>query len=165
MCEACDSLKRCSFLGLQLSVCSMLVNLSQPNTIDERAINRGAKLSIYQIHENLTLALNSAQAIGCNIINIGADDLHAGKPHLLTGLLWQIIKVCAVANDAVELVNNTRRSLFSCIVSSSVFFRWRARNICRTVSLCGVVFLGRYRAGDVSCLLLVEVIHLAVAVV
>jgi len=76
--------------------CSMLVNLSQPNTIDERAINRGAKLSIYQIHENLTLALNSAQAIGCNIIYIGADDLHAGKPHLLTGLLWQIIKVSFV---------------------------------------------------------------------
>ena len=71
----------------------MLVNLAQPDTIDERAINKGNKLSIYQIHENLTLALNSAQAIGCNIINIGADDLHAGKPHLLTGLLWQIIKV------------------------------------------------------------------------
>ena len=69
-----------------------LVNKSQENTIDERAINKG-KLSIYQIHENLTLALNSAQAIGCNVVNIGPEDLHAGKPHLVLGLLWQIIRV------------------------------------------------------------------------
>jgi len=80
----------------------MLVNLAQPNTIDERTINRGAKLSIYQIHENLTLALNSAQAIGCNIINIGADDLHAGKPHLVTGLLWQIIKIGLLSDITIH---------------------------------------------------------------
>jgi len=72
--------------------CSKLVNRSQPGTIDERALNRG-KLNIYQIHENLTLALNSAQAIGCNIVNIGPEDLQTGKPHLVLGLLWQIIRV------------------------------------------------------------------------
>ena len=27
------------------------------------------------MHENLTLVLNSAMAIGCNIVNIGAEDL------------------------------------------------------------------------------------------
>jgi len=69
-----------------------MVNRSQPNTIDERALNRG-KLNIFQIHENLTLALNSAQAIGCNIVNIGPEDLHTGRPHLVLGLLWQIIRV------------------------------------------------------------------------
>ena len=76
-----------------VAVCSLLINLSQPDTVDERAINRGAKLSIYQMHENLTLALNSAQAIGCNIVNIGPEDLHAGKEHLVLGLMWQIIRV------------------------------------------------------------------------
>jgi len=76
-----------------LTLISKLVNLSQPGTIDEQTINRAAKLSIYQCHENLTLALISAQAIGCNIVNIGAEDLHAGKPHLVLGLLWQIIRV------------------------------------------------------------------------
>lgn len=75
-----------------------LVNLSQPGTIDENTINKGAKLSIYQIHENLTLALNSAQAIGCNIVNIGPEDLHAGKPHLVLGLLWQIIRYGLLSN-------------------------------------------------------------------
>jgi plastin-3 len=41
----------------------------------------------------LTLALNSSQAIGCNIINIDAHDLSKGKPHLVLGLLWQIIRI------------------------------------------------------------------------
>jgi hypothetical protein len=47
------------------------------------------------MRENQTLALNSAQAIGCNIVNIDADDLVKGKQHLVLGLLWQIIRVCS----------------------------------------------------------------------
>lgn len=39
------------------------------------------------------MALNSSQAIGCNVINIDAHDLAKGKPHLVLGLLWQIIRV------------------------------------------------------------------------
>ena len=70
---------------------SKLINSSIPGTIDERAINR--KLNTYTIHENQTLALNSASAIGCNIINIGAEDLVEGKPHLVLGLLWQVIRI------------------------------------------------------------------------
>jgi len=73
-----------------------MINLSAPDTVDERAINKpksGKSLSIYKIHENMTLALNSAQAIGCNIVNIGAEDLEQGKPHLVLGVLWQIIRV------------------------------------------------------------------------
>lgn len=75
------------------------MNRSQPGTIDERALNRG-KLNIYQVHENLTLALNSAQAIGCNIVNIGPEDLQAGKPHLVLGLLWQIIRVSKMLQES-----------------------------------------------------------------
>jgi len=70
-----------------------LINVSVPNTVDERAMNKGAKLTVFQVHENLTLALNSATAIGCYIVNIGADDLRDGKPHLVLGLLWQIIRI------------------------------------------------------------------------
>jgi len=93
-----------------------MVNRSQPGTIDERALNRG-KLNIYQIHENLTLALNSAQAIGCNIVNIGPDDLHTGKPHLVLGLLWQIIRVR----------NNSRVPFAShCSLSCSQIVQWFA---------------------------------------
>ncbi|XP_028399055.1 plastin-2-like isoform X2 [Dendronephthya gigantea] len=69
-----------------------LINWAVANTIDERVMNT-KKLTVYTIHENQTLVLNSALAIGCNIINIGAEDLIDGKPHLVLGLLWQIIRI------------------------------------------------------------------------
>lgn len=69
-----------------------IINHSCPDTIDERAINK-KNLTLYTKHENLTLALNSAQSIGCNIVNIDGNDLMVGKPHLVLGLLWQIIRV------------------------------------------------------------------------
>ena len=69
-----------------------LINWAVPGTVDERAINK-KKLNVYNIHENQTLVLNSAMAIGCNIVNIGAQDLIEGKPHLVLGLLWQVIRV------------------------------------------------------------------------
>ncbi|XP_064086378.1 plastin-2-like isoform X1 [Macrobrachium nipponense] len=69
-----------------------VINHSCPDTIDERAINV-RNLTLYTKHENLTLALNSAQAIGCNVVNIDAHDLAKGKPHLVLGLLWQIIRI------------------------------------------------------------------------
>jgi plastin-3 len=71
---------------------SKVINHSCPDTIDERAINK-KNLTLYTKHENLTLALVSSQAIGCNIVNIDAHDLAKGKPHLVLGLLWQIIRV------------------------------------------------------------------------
>jgi len=39
------------------------------------------------------LALNSASSIGCSIINIGAQDIAEGKPHLILGLIWQVIRI------------------------------------------------------------------------
>nr|VZI26652.1 unnamed protein product [Spirometra erinaceieuropaei] len=70
-----------------------IINCSAPNTIDLRALHRGSKLTRYQIMENITLALNSARAIGCNVVNIDAADIQEGTRHLLLGLLWQIIKI------------------------------------------------------------------------
>ncbi|NXT17282.1 PLSI protein, partial [Syrrhaptes paradoxus] len=83
-------------------LCKM-INFSQPDTIDERAINK-KKLTPFTISENLNLALNSASAIGCTVVNIGSQDLQEGKPHLVLGLLWQIIKVGLFAD--IELSRN-----------------------------------------------------------
>ncbi|XP_033213031.1 plastin-3 isoform X2 [Belonocnema kinseyi] len=69
-----------------------IINHSCPDTIDERTINKKS-MTLYKKHENLTLALSSAQAIGCNIVNIDAHDLTKGSPHLVLGLLWQIIRI------------------------------------------------------------------------
>ncbi|KAK2495973.1 hypothetical protein MC885_011796, partial [Smutsia gigantea] len=83
-------------------LCKM-INLSEPDTIDERAINK-KKLTPFTVSENLNLALNSASAIGCTVVNIGAQDLKEGKPHLVLGLLWQIIKVGLFAD--IEISRN-----------------------------------------------------------
>ncbi|XP_034714256.1 plastin-1-like [Etheostoma cragini] len=83
-------------------LCKM-INLSQPDTIDERVINT-KKLATFTMTENLVLALNSASAIGCMVVSIDAHDLMAGKPHLVLGLLWQIIKVGLFAE--IEISRN-----------------------------------------------------------
>ncbi|XP_031732286.1 plastin-3-like [Anarrhichthys ocellatus] len=80
-----------------------LINLSVADTIDERTINK-KKLTPFTTQENLNLALNSASAIGCQVVNIGAQDLKEGKPHLVLGLLWQIIKIGLFAD--IELSRN-----------------------------------------------------------
>ena len=68
---------------------SKLINTSVQHKVDERAINKG-KLNTFTIHENQTPALNSASSIGCNIINIGPQDIMYAKPHLILSLLWQV---------------------------------------------------------------------------
>ncbi|XP_056152436.1 plastin-3-like [Lampris incognitus] len=89
-------------VGDGIVLCKM-INLSVPDTIDERTINK-KKLTPFTTQENLNLALNSASAIGCHVVNIGAQDLKEGKPHLVLGLLWQIIKIGLFAD--IELSRN-----------------------------------------------------------
>ncbi|XP_070835528.1 plastin-1 [Chaetodon trifascialis] len=83
-------------------LCKM-INQSQPETIDERVINK-KKLTTFKMTENLVLALNSASAIGCTVVSIDAHGLMAGKPHLVLGMLWQIIKVGLFAD--IEISKN-----------------------------------------------------------
>merc|ERR1719391_893504 len=75
-------------------LCKM-INLAALDTIDERVINKGQKLSIFKQHENLTLAINSAKAIGCVVIGIDSHTLNSsqGKKWLVLGLIWQLIKM------------------------------------------------------------------------
>jgi len=75
-------------------LCKM-INMAAPDTIDERVINKGKKISIFKQHENLTLAINSAKAIGCVVIGIDSHTLNSsqGKKWLILGLVWQLIKM------------------------------------------------------------------------
>lgn len=72
---ALDLFERCHD-GLLLC---RLINLAQHDTIDERAINTRENMNVYQKTENLNLAVNAAKAIGCQVVNIGAQDLLEGK--------------------------------------------------------------------------------------
>uniref|UniRef100_A0A673MFB0 Plastin-2-like n=1 Tax=Sinocyclocheilus rhinocerous TaxID=307959 RepID=A0A673MFB0_9TELE len=89
-------------VGDGIVLCKM-INLSVPDTIDERTINK-KKLTPFTIQENLNLALNSASAIGCHVVNIGAEDLKEGRQHLVLGLLWQVIKIGLFAD--IEISRN-----------------------------------------------------------
>ena len=93
-------------------LCKM-INLAAPETIDERVINTGKNISIFKVlkiyqliylvlisfpgqqHENLTLAINSAKAIGCVVIGIDSHTLNSsqGNKWLVLGLVWQLIKM------------------------------------------------------------------------
>ncbi|KAG6587114.1 fimbrin-like protein [Phytophthora cinnamomi] len=87
--------------GLFRAVCDgvllcKLINAAVPETIDERALNfvkRAKELNVYQKTENQNLCINAAKSIGCSVVNIGPDDLIEGKPILVLGLVWQIIKI------------------------------------------------------------------------
>nr|XP_043628042.1 fimbrin-1-like [Erigeron canadensis] len=90
-----------------------LINVAVPNTIDERAINTKRILNPWERNENHTLCLNSAKAIGCTVVNIGTQDLVEGRPHLVLGLISQIIKIQLLADlnlrktpQLVELVED-----------------------------------------------------------
>ncbi|RVW70228.1 Fimbrin-5 [Vitis vinifera] len=110
-----------------------LINVAVPGTIDERAINTKRVLNPWERNENHTLCLNSAKAIGCTVVNIGTQDLIEGRvscadlaihriilislvsqrfyfslfilqPHLLLGLISQIIKVDLNLKKTPQLV-------------------------------------------------------------
>lgn len=63
-------------VGDGLLICK-LINDAIPETVDERVLNK-TNLNNFKIHENQAVAINSAKAIGCNVINIGAQDLIDG---------------------------------------------------------------------------------------
>lgn len=79
-----------------------LINLVEPDTVDERALNTKANMSMYLKVENQNLAINAAKAIGCVVTNIGAKDLIEGRPILVLGLLWQIIKMQLLAKISLK---------------------------------------------------------------
>jgi len=60
-------------------------------------------LNIFKKHENVLLGLNSAaQSLGCKIVNMRPDDITVGVPHLILGLLWQIIRHALLKNISLS---------------------------------------------------------------
>lgn len=109
-----------------------LINLAVPGTIDERAINTKRLLNLWEKNENHTLCLNSAKAIGCTVVNIGTQDLAEGRPHLILGLISQIIKIQLLADvnlkrtpQLVELVQDSQEmeELMS-LSPEKILLRW-----------------------------------------
>ena len=75
-----------------------LINDSAPNTIDERVLVKKVNMNRFEMLQNLNLVINSAKGVGCKITNIRPEDITEGKPHLILGLVWQVVKVGLVAD-------------------------------------------------------------------
>ncbi|KAH7684910.1 EF-hand-containing protein [Dioscorea alata] len=109
-----------------------LINVAVPGTIDERTINTKKVLNPWEKNENHTLGLNSAKAIGCTVVNIGTQDLAEGRPHLVLGIISQIIKIQLLADvnlsrtpQLVELVDDSKdiEELMS-LSPEKILLRW-----------------------------------------
>jgi len=74
-----------------------LINIAVPDTIDERVINVAPR-NPFHVTENHNLALNAAKSIGLTVVNIGSSDLVEGRPHLVLGLIWQMVKMALLSN-------------------------------------------------------------------
>jgi plastin-1 len=68
-----------------------LINLVEQK-IDERVINIKDNLNVFQMTENLNLAINTSKVIGCTVVGINSTTIIEQKYTLVLGLLWQIIK-------------------------------------------------------------------------
>ncbi|KAF0978122.1 hypothetical protein FDP41_002637 [Naegleria fowleri] len=75
-----------------------LINTAVPGTVDERVINKKKSLNPWERNENHELAINSAKAIGCRVVNISPAFIEEGRPHIVLGLVWQIIKIGLLAD-------------------------------------------------------------------
>mmetsp|Transcript_6685 Transcript_6685/g.6548 ORF Transcript_6685/g.6548 Transcript_6685/m.6548 type:complete len:612 (-) Transcript_6685:35-1870(-) len=74
-----------------------LINAAVPGTIFERAINVRQNLNVFQVKENLNLAINAAKSIGCTVVSIFPESIMEKKEHLVLGLVWQIIKILTLS--------------------------------------------------------------------
>ncbi|KAK8805471.1 hypothetical protein WA158_002127 [Blastocystis sp. Blastoise] len=111
-------------------LCKM-INKAAPGTIDERAINKHKSLTVFHKTENLRLALNAASSIGCIIINIGWNDIMEGTPHLILGVIWQIIKVELLSGIDIQNMPNVAQLFegeenidFSKIPPQEILLKW-----------------------------------------
>jgi Calponin homology (CH) domain len=69
-----------------------LVNDAAPGSISASKINRGEPMSIFQSTENCNFAIHAAVKMGCNIINIGAQDIIQEK--VCVYIQPHIVRVC-----------------------------------------------------------------------
>lgn len=74
-------------------VLSKLINAANDGTIDWRALNTKKNLNVYQVKENLNLALNACKGIGLRCPGINYQAFIEKKPHLILAILWQIMRM------------------------------------------------------------------------
>jgi len=69
-----------------------LIHSIAPGSIDLKKINKKPNLNTFNCNANLNVVLAAAKDIGVQITNISAEDLISGTPHLVLGIVWQILR-------------------------------------------------------------------------
>lgn len=77
------------------------INKIRAGTIPERKIIEQPRNHFEQL-QNCTAVLNAGRELGLNIVNIGPEDIIAGKPHLILGLVWQLVRLDLVSSVTVS---------------------------------------------------------------
>lgn len=79
-----------------------LIEASVPGALSQEKIHMGTELQgsrgVFNVLVNHKRTIEAARKIGCSIVNISAEDLVDGKPYLVFGLLWQIIRAGLLYN-------------------------------------------------------------------
>ena len=70
--------------------------------IDPRALNRQANINVYQVKENLNMALAAAKALGIKLVGIDSNDFINKVPHMMLGCLWQTIRMCIIKQISLK---------------------------------------------------------------
>lgn len=68
-------------------LCKLLMNID-PDCIDSRAINRQSNMNVYQVKENLQMAIAAAKGLGIKLVGINSSDFIKKVPHMMMGVLW-----------------------------------------------------------------------------
>jgi hypothetical protein len=119
--------------------------------VNELSLNYKENMNIFQKTENLNKALAGARAIGCQIINIGAQDIIAGKPILILGIIWQIIKIQLLSNISLEndpmlvllLAPGESLTIFKKLTAEAVLLRWLNFVLCKAGTIRRASDLGK----------------------
>lgn len=78
-----------------------LLNLVEEGLIDMRTVNKGKSLNIYKIRENLDLAIGVAKG-KIKLVGIGADTFLEKVPHLILGVMWQIMRLISTKSVSLK---------------------------------------------------------------
>jgi len=63
-----------------IALCKILMKIDA-NCIDDRAINRQANMNVYQVKENLQMAIAAAKGLGIKLVGINSSDFINKVPH------------------------------------------------------------------------------------
>jgi len=97
-----------------------LINAGFPDTVQMSQLNIKASNAFEKV-ENHNACINAAAKLGCSVVNIGGKDLLEGTPHLVLGLMWQIIKKNLLARVAA---NRSKEEGLVDLPPEQVLFRW-----------------------------------------